>query len=190
MKKVIVILLVLLVTGMVFGADSELNLKAKVASSHGLLLSLEDITSIHDFNQAPSGVEVLDFGDLDIDDPDFSESLTKSFYIAFKRNNKTDISISLSGSPLKSSNPSYPKIGFSIVTDDSTHYVPAENGTLSVPKDAGSDVTATVGSFTGRNGMKVDSTEAIVTLVEDDVENAVGDISYSTTITVGIVTEQ
>ena len=187
MKKVIGILLVLLITGMVFGADSELKLEAEVTSSHGLLLSIQNITSIHDFNHASEGMEILDFESLNIDGANFTESLTKSFYIAFKRNNKTDTSISLSGSPLKSENASDPKIGYSIVTESSSFYTPVEDGTLTVPKEAESDVTVTVGTFAGRNGMKVDSTEAVVTLTKNDVVNAVPDTPYSTIIKVGIV---
>ena len=188
MKKVIGILLVLFVTGMVFGADSELTLEARVTSSHGLLLSIDPIISIPDFNQAPGGVEVLDFGDLDIEGPGFTASLTRSFYIAFKRNDRSGTSISLSGKPLASSNESDPKIGYTIETEKNTdYYNPAEGGKLIVSNDDVSDITQTVGTFEGRNGMKVDSAEAIVTLNQNDVVHAAAETTYSTTITVGIV---
>jgi hypothetical protein len=190
MKKVIGILLVLLVTTMVFGASSELELAARVKSSHGLLLSITEITNIPEFNHElhEGGVDLLDFGTLDMDSTGFIASLTKNFYIAFKSNDKFDTSIALSGSPLASDNESDPKIGYSIVTEtgNSEYYTPVAGGTLTVTKEDESDVTTTVGTFAGRNGMKADSAKAIVTLTENDVVHAAQN-TYSTTITVEIV---
>lgn len=189
MKKVIGILLVLFVTTMVFGATSELELAAKVKSSHGLLLSIDEITGNPAFNQAlhEGGVDILDFGTLDIESTGFIASLTKNFYIAFRSNNKNDTLIALSGSPLESDNEADPKIGYSIVTEtgNSEYYTPAAGGTLTVTKEDESDVTTTVGTFAGRNGMKADSAKATITLNQNDVVNAAQN-TYSTTVTVEI----
>jgi hypothetical protein len=179
MKKALAILLVLLVTGVAFGADEQLNLKANVAVQQGVILSLTDVTTVGDFVTANTGTPAV---------LDFVNATTKDFYLVLKTNSKVATTIGLSGSALTTGVASDPNIGYVISTATGTGYT--RTADLTVPETATTSSMAFVadlGAFGTGNGMRVMSTKATITLDADEYA-AASAANYTAQVVINIKT--
>jgi len=162
MKKAIAILLVLLVAGVMFGADEQLDLKANVAVQQGVLISLTDITTVGGFNTANTG----EVAELDLENATSAE-----FYLVLKTNKKTATTIGLSGSALTTGVVADPNIGYVISTTTEVEGDFVRTGDLTVLKTNTTSSMATtdpLGTFSAGNGMRVMSAKATITLDAND----------------------
>lgn len=173
MKKAIAILLVLLVAGVMFGADQSLNVSSSVGLNETFLLSTADIT---DFT-ATEAVETLALG----------SSSSGTFYMGLRTNKKTVTYVKISGSALVTGTSGDNAIGYTISTttdDDWTKVVD-----LTVPKTAtlAAKTGATIGTFAGGVGMRGMTAPATITLNATDLGLAPA-ATYSATLTIEVGT--
>lgn len=189
MKKAIAILLVLLVAGVVFGADASLSLQAAVNLRQKVLISAAgDITNKGEFDTANTGTpEVFSLGSFEADD---SGSFATSFYLYLLTNKKAATSIELKGTPLVLTGgvETDQAIGYTITTTNGTNYT--ASAALVVADDDATEIASasytTVGEFASGTGMRVEKAASAIALTEADLLLAnAGD--YTGTVVVNIV---
>ena len=182
MKKVIAILLVLLVTGVVFGGPTtaELTLGATVNPFEGIKLSIgSGLDTISTWNGATSEDATLT---LTAAGPDAAPS--GDFYVNLRTNRAGAISVGFLGNALTADGINT-EIDYEISTAGGTGFSSA--GTFESVN--GSETAVNVITFTAdTNGARVIPALATVAMVQGSWEAAL-EGTYGTTVTVSITTE-
>lgn len=181
MKKVIAILLVLLVTGVVFGGptSAELTLGATVNPFEGIKLSVGSaLDSISTWNGADEDAALT----LDAAGPD--EAPSGDFYVNLRTNRAGAITVGFLGNALTADGIDT-EIDYEITTEGGTGFSSA--GTFA--SASGATEAVNVITFTANsNGARVIPALATVAMVQDSWAAAL-EGTYGTTVTVSITTE-